>query len=63
MGGRRRALDAGLPVVEHALENSLKDQTYNTPAVATLLLLADQIRWMLDQGGLEWCVARTADLL
>ena len=42
-----------------ALENSLKDQTYNTPAVATLLLLADQIRWMLDQGGLEWCVART----
>jgi phosphoserine aminotransferase len=43
-----------------ALENSLKDQTYNTPAVATLLLLADQIRWMLDQGGLDWCVARTA---
>jgi phosphoserine aminotransferase len=42
-----------------ALENSLKDQTYNTPAVATLLLLADQIRWMLDGGGLEWCVSRT----
>jgi phosphoserine aminotransferase len=42
-----------------ALENSLKDQTYNTPAVATLFLLADQIRWMLDGGGLEWCVART----
>jgi phosphoserine aminotransferase len=42
-----------------ALENSLKDQTYNTPAVATLLLLADQIRWMLDGGGLDWCVART----
>jgi phosphoserine aminotransferase len=42
-----------------ALENSLKDQTYNTPAVATLLLLADQVRWMLDGGGLEWCVART----
>jgi phosphoserine aminotransferase len=42
-----------------ALENSLKDQTYNTPAVATLLLLADQIRWMLDGGGLEWCVGRT----
>jgi len=34
-----------------ALENSLKDQTYNTPAVATLFLLADQIRWMLDGGG------------
>jgi phosphoserine aminotransferase len=42
-----------------ALENSLKDQTYNTPAVATLFLLADQIQWMLDGGGLEWCVART----
>jgi phosphoserine aminotransferase len=42
-----------------ALENSLKDQTYNTPAVATLFLLADQIRWMLDRGGLDWCVART----
>jgi len=42
-----------------ALENSLKDQTYNTPAVATLFLLADQVRWMLDGGGLEWCVSRT----
>ncbi len=42
-----------------ALENSLKDQTYNTPAVATLYLLADQIAWMLERGGLEWCVART----
>jgi phosphoserine aminotransferase len=42
-----------------ALENSLKDQTYNTPAVATLFLLADQIEWMLGQGGLEWCVQRT----
>jgi phosphoserine aminotransferase len=44
-----------------ALENSLKDQTYNTPAVATLLLLADQVRWMLDGGGLDWCVARTRE--
>jgi phosphoserine aminotransferase len=43
-----------------ALENSLKDQTYNTPAVATLFLLADQVRWMLDGGGLDWCVARTS---
>jgi phosphoserine aminotransferase len=42
-----------------ALENSLKDQTYNTPAVATLFLLADQIRWMLDGGGLDWCLSRT----
>ncbi len=42
-----------------ALENSLKDQTYNTPAVATLFLMADQIGWMLEGGGLDWCVART----
>jgi phosphoserine aminotransferase len=44
-----------------ALENSRKDQTYNTPAVASLFLLAEQIRWMLDQGGLDWCVARTSE--
>jgi len=43
-----------------ALENSRKDQTYNTPAVATLFMLADQIEWMLGEGGLAWCVARTA---
>jgi phosphoserine aminotransferase len=42
-----------------ALANSRKDQTYNTPAVATLLMLADQVEWMLASGGLEWCVART----
>jgi len=39
----------------------MKDQTYNTPAVATLFLLADQLRWMLDGGGLDWCVARTRE--
>src|SRR4051794_16754500 len=44
-----------------ALENSRKDQTYNTPALATLLLLADQVEWMLGNGGLEWCVQRTTD--
>lgn len=44
-----------------AVDNSRKDQTYNTPAVATLFLLADQIQWMLDQGGLDWCVRRTAE--
>jgi phosphoserine aminotransferase len=42
-----------------ALENSRKQQTYNTPAVATLLLLADQIEWMLASGGLRWCVERS----
>ncbi|MGH3823269.1 MAG: phosphoserine transaminase [Pseudonocardiaceae bacterium] len=44
-----------------ALDNSRKNQTYNTPAVATLLLLVDQIEWMLACGGLEWCVKRTTD--
>lgn len=43
-----------------AVENSAKDQTLNTPAVATLFLLADQIDWLLGNGGLEWAVARTA---
>jgi phosphoserine aminotransferase len=42
-----------------AVENSRKDQTYNTPAVATLLLLVDQIEWMLGSGGLDWCVERS----
>ena len=43
-----------------ALDNSRKDQTYNTPAIATLFLLADQLDWMLEQGGLEAMVARTS---
>ncbi|MGH3387341.1 MAG: phosphoserine transaminase [Actinomadura sp.] len=47
-----------LPTV---MDNSRKDQTYNTPAVATLLLLAEQVEWMLAQGGLAWTSARTAD--
>src|SRR6185437_3739450 len=46
--------------IKTALENSLKDQTYNTPAVATLFLLAEQVRWMLEQGGLDGCVKRSA---
>jgi phosphoserine aminotransferase len=44
-----------------AVSNSAKDQTYNTPAVATLHLLAEQIDWMLARGGLAWTTARTAD--
>jgi phosphoserine aminotransferase len=42
-----------------ARENSLKDQTYNTPAIVTLLLLCGQVDWMLEQGGLDAMVART----
>jgi phosphoserine aminotransferase len=44
-----------------ALDNSVKDQTYNTPAVATLFLLVDQLEWMLAQGGLPAMVARTTE--
>ena len=44
-----------------AIANSRKDQTYNTPAVTTLALLADQVRWINDQGGLDWAVKRTTD--
>ncbi len=44
-----------------ALDNSTKDQTLNTPAVATLFLLADQLDWLLGRGGLSWATGRTAD--
>jgi phosphoserine aminotransferase len=56
--GRYTPAFLSLPI---ALENSVKDQTYNTPAVASLFLLADQLRWMLGIGGLEACVARTRE--
>jgi phosphoserine aminotransferase len=49
-----------------ALENSRLDQTYNTPALTSLFLLDTSVQWMLEQGGLEWCVARcdrSAELL
>ncbi|MGO1397267.1 MAG: phosphoserine transaminase [Brevibacterium yomogidense] len=44
-----------------ALDNSRKDQTYNTPAVGTLILLAEQIEWMNANGGLAWAGARTEE--
>ncbi len=47
--------------LQTALDNSRKEQTYNTPALATLLLLDDQIQWMLERGGLAGCVERTSD--
>jgi phosphoserine aminotransferase len=42
-----------------AIENSAKNQTYNTPSVATLFLMAEQLDWMNGQGGLEAMVKRT----
>ena len=46
--------------LQTAVDNSRKQQTYNTPAVATLFLLADQVEWLRGQGGLAWATARTA---
>ena len=47
--------------VATALDNSTKDQTLNTPAVATLFLLADQLDWLNQQGGMAFSTKRTAD--
>lgn len=61
--GRIAASDRWIPQflsLAAALDNSRKDQTLNTPAVATLFLLADQIEWLLAQGGLPWATSRTA---
>ena len=58
-GGERGRWIPDFLSLKIALENSVKDQTYNTPAIATLFLLADQLDWMLEQGGLEAMEART----
>src|SRR5438128_1057801 len=47
-------LDLGI-----ALENSRKDQTYNTPALSTLFLLDQQVQWFNAQGGLAWSAGRS----
>jgi phosphoserine aminotransferase len=44
-----------------AMDNSRLHQTYNTPALTTLFLLAEQIDWINAQGGLSWATTRTAD--
>ena len=49
-----------------ALDNSVKEQTYNTPALATIFLMLEQLEWILEQGGLGWSAARcdrSADIL
>ena len=43
-----------------ALDNSLQNQTYNTPALATIFLLDFQVQWMLEHGGLAWAAGRSA---
>ena len=42
-----------------AIDNSTKDQTYNTPALSTMFLLAEQLDWLNGNGGLEFAVGRT----
>jgi phosphoserine aminotransferase len=44
-----------------AIDNSRLDQTYNTPALATIFMFDNQVQWMLEQGGLKWCVERTTE--
>ena len=44
-----------------ALDNSVANQTYNTPALGTMILLDEQIKWMLSNGGLSWCAARSKE--
>jgi len=44
-----------------AIENSRADQTYNTPALATIFMMAEQVDWFNANGGLSWCNARTAE--
>ena len=46
--------------MKKAVSNSRKNQTYNTPALATLHLLAQNAEWMLEQGGLAWAAGRCA---
>jgi phosphoserine aminotransferase len=47
--------------LQTAIDNSRLDQTYNTPSLATILLMAEQVDWFNGNGGLDWCVARTAE--
>lgn len=44
-----------------AIDNSAKNQTYNTPAIAPLILMDEQLHWLNEQGGLAWADARTRD--
>lgn len=43
-----------------AIDNSAKDQTYNTPSLATIWMMAEQVDWFNANGGLPWCAGRTA---
>ena len=47
--------------LQTAIDNSRQDQTYNTPALATILMMAEQVDWFNANGGLNGCVARTSE--
>jgi phosphoserine aminotransferase len=62
--GQIAATDRWVPAfldLPTAIENSTKNQTYNTPSVATLFLMAEQLDWLNGQGGLDFAVSRTTD--
>ncbi|NEG89688.1 phosphoserine transaminase [Bifidobacterium aerophilum] len=59
LDGARRWVPPFLSLTS-AVANSRKDQTLNTPAVATLIMLENQVRWLNDNGGLDWASARCA---
>ena len=62
--GRIGASDRWIPAsldLNIALDNSTKNQTYNTPALATLFLFAEQVDWLNGNGGLDWASARCAE--
>jgi len=44
-----------------ALDNSVANQTYNTPALATLIMLDEQVKWINSNGGLSWAASRCAE--
>ena len=59
IGASDRYIPAFLDL-QTAIDNSVKDQTYNTPSLSTILLMAEQVDWFNDHGGLAWATGRTA---
>jgi phosphoserine aminotransferase len=47
--------------LQTAIDNARLDQTYNTPSLATILMMAEQVDWFNANGGLDWCVGRTTE--
>ena len=47
--------------LQTAIDNSRLDQTYNTPSISSLFLMAEQVDWFNANGGLEWTTSRTAE--